>query len=135
MSYWIKLHGDNAEILGPFPSKDSVMSWYEEQTYWKGIKSVEVLKQASITERHLNWSFFLGLLGLTVIAIIPYTLLERLEGPWVLAGFIPAILVLIASLYIHIWYLRKKNRSLWLLGLMLLSTIGLIWFLWLNNKS
>lgn len=87
--------------------------------------------------KHLGWTLVLGAVGITIILYIaagisidpyltdvPYTFLAVLA------------LAVIFSLWLEIWYLRRKARSLWFLLLNLLpNPLPLIILLSLPNKS
>lgn len=99
---------------------------------YKEVSGGELGKRMNWFERHLNWTMVLGWVGAWVIAFIVGFLIA-LADHYVSEDALDAIgfvIVLVVSLAVGHWVLRKKNRSMWWL---LIS--GSPFFLLLSNKS
>jgi len=77
-------------------------------------------------ERHLNWTLILAVFGAALPASILIWLIDSMLVDW--------MAVTIIALPVAIWFLRRKNRSLWWLWLWFLPLVWLV-FLLLRNKS
>ena len=95
--------------------------------------------------RHLNWSFVLGLLVANIVAgivgfltffllflLFPYGSWETLEVP---VRVVVTLLCLVWTFLVGSWVLKHKGRSQWNLLWLLLPWIGLIVFLFLENRK
>jgi len=83
-------------------------------------------------ERHLNWTFMLGVflpyqivLGVSLVFLAFYPILF----------FIIAVVTLCIAIITEIWYLKQKGRTLWYLFANLLWGWGLLWMLLLSNRN
>ncbi len=83
-------------------------------------------------QRHLNWTYILGVVVFLVLCFIMGLILGTID-PYVADETLDVVVYLILFIIMFpmsIWVLKRKNRSLWWL---LLAS----WFspLWLGNKS
>jgi len=99
---------------------------------YREVSAGELGKRMNWFERHLNWTMVLAWVGASVIAFA-VALLILAADPYVSEDELSAIgfvIVLVVSLAVGRWVLRKKNRSMWWL---LISCSA--FFLLLSNKS
>jgi len=80
-------------------------------------------------KQHLNWTLIVG------CGVVPEILLFPVyfsEDPSI-GSFALVVLAVVISLWIEVWYLKQKDRSLWNLCWNLLNLIGFIVLLCLTN--
>jgi len=85
--------------------------------------------------KHPKWTFFLGELGLS-IALFFTSIYSPLYVWEAVTTLVSTVVVVVCSLWLEIWYLRRLRRSLWFLFLNLVPAgLGFILLFLLEDKS
>jgi len=106
------------------------------------LKETKLSNKLNWFKRHLNWTALLaGWLPVLIVygfgTVLYWSALATDSEPPEITGWIMILLGFVAafiSLYLLLWVLKQKNRSLWYF-LVLLLPFGYIWYLSLENRS
>lgn len=124
--------------LGRYPYCFSLLVLGQGKRAEKGLKlELERIDRASIVnwlKNHLNWALVLGLALVFLLALLfmPLWLFIGETGETIFYGYV--LISPFLALAIIGWHLRQKGRSLFNLFWLLLTTIGIIIILCLENK-
>jgi len=87
-------------------------------------------------KRHLNWTYILAILCALIINLALVLIMasaENYELDWLL--FVDYPILLLAFIGVAAWVIKQKGRSLFNLFWLLLSWIGIIVILCLENRA